>query len=144
MKNLFFKISVCLILLVTSISYSQSCPIPEPLDRALAVGKWKGNFTLDGEMKSLELNLSEKKGELTSELTIPFISKKSMDSETEICQSEELHIEFKVNDKNYELVGRIKNKSMSGRISSKRSSSLFSKNPSEEIVQEIFSLKKVN
>ena len=139
MKNLLLKTLVLTALLITSMGFSQSCPIPETLDKTMAIGIWKGNFTLDGQIKSLQLNLSEKNNELKVQLLIPFISKQSMATETEICQSEELHIKFQVDKKNYELVGRIKNKTMSGKLSSK-STSLFS---SEDVIQEIFSLKKI-
>ena len=127
-------------LLLSTIGFSQSCPIPEPLDKEMAIGSWTGNFTLDGEIKSLRLNLSAKNNELNALLTIPFISKKNIKTETEICQFEELHIKFKVDNKNYELVGRIKNTKMTGRLSLKNDS-LFS---SEDNIQEIFSLKKSN
>ena len=139
MKKLFLNALAIGTFLLSTIGFSQSCPIPEPLDKAMVIGTWKGSFTLDGEIKSLQLNLSEKNNELNTQLVIPFISKKNIETETEICQSEELHIKFNVNDKNYELVGRIKNKKMSGKLSSK-GTSLFS---SEDKVQEIFSLKKI-
>ena len=52
----------------------------------------------NGELKSLQLNLSKKDNQLGAQLLIPFISNKNIDAETEICQSEELHIKFKIND----------------------------------------------
>ena len=71
-----------------------------------------------------------------------FISNKKIDAETKICQSEELHIKFKVDNMEYELRGKPKNNSMSGSLSSKNAT-LFSNGSSDDIINEIYSLKKV-
>jgi len=140
MKHLFLVTTVLLALTMTTKGFSQSCPIPDPLDKAMAMGTWQGNFTLDGEIKSLQLDLSEKNNALQTQLLIPFISKVFIQTDTEICQSEELHVKFQVDNKDFELVGRINNNTMSGKISSRNSSPFTADNS----IQEIFSLKKSN
>ncbi|MEM7087820.1 MAG: hypothetical protein AAF489_16685 [Bacteroidota bacterium] len=141
MKNLILKSLFIGILLTTSLTTAQSCPIPEPLDQSMVVGKWKGNLTFQGELRALELNLSEENKELKAQLAIPSVSNKTIDTEIEICQSEELHIKFKVENRQYELIGKPKKSAMSGRLISKNSDQ-FLGNSSVAEVNEIFSLKK--
>jgi hypothetical protein len=134
MKNLFLKTSLIISFLTVSIGNAQSCPIPEPIDNAAIIGDWKGNFTQNGELKSFALNFCEDNDKLKAELTIPSISNKEIETEVRICESEELHIKFKVNNVEFELRGIPKNNVMSGR--------LVSSNSLNTNGNEIFSLKK--
>lgn len=142
MKNLFLKAVLIFAFLTSTVSSAQSCPVPEELDKAQALGTWKGSFTSNGEFKSFTLNLSSKKDDIVAQLTIPSINNKKIDTKTKICRSQELHVRFEIDNKEYELTGKPKNNSMSGKLVSVNSST-FPNNSNEEIVNEVFSLKKV-
>ncbi|NAS32226.1 hypothetical protein GTQ40_14670 [Flavobacteriaceae bacterium R38] len=124
---------ILFIALGTANNYAQSCPIPEPLDIEEAVGEWKGNVTLDGELKVLSITISESKGELTSKISIDGIINRKQEAKTKICSGEELHMELVINNIEYDFRGVPKNGKLSGRMF---------KREKGESSSEVYSLKK--
>ncbi|MDY8135188.1 hypothetical protein [Aquimarina sp. 2201CG5-10] len=130
------KILIVLILMATTQCFSQQhCPSPKPLDLKEATGEWKGNFTYDGDLKKVTIQISEQKGTLISKVSIPDMSKANLSAFTKICSGEELHIEVVVNDKKFDFRGKPKKGKMSGR--------LISKDIMNETLREVFTLKRI-
>ncbi len=113
MKNLIKIISI-LLLFVTFNARSQSCPVPEPLNKATTVGTYEGNYLIDSEIVPLKMIIALEKDQLTTRIAINGKDLKS--AKTEICPSEDLHIRIDSNGRQYEFRGDPKGNKISGNV----------------------------
>ncbi len=128
MKKAILILGVLCLLFFTK-AQAQSCPIPEPLNRAEAVGTYEGNYLIDGEMKPFKIAISNKGGTLKTEIALG--SSGYIDAKTVLCPREDLHITITKNGKELEFRGRPENGKLAGNFfytsaENKRVSALFS------------------
>ena len=131
MKNVIAILCVFSIFAFTK-AQAQSCPIPEPLDKAEAVGTYSGTYLKDGKMTPIKMKISKKGETLQTEIALG--SSKYQTAETFLCPRENLHITITESGKELEFRGRPENGKLVGNF--------FYKDSLNNRVRELYSMTK--
>jgi hypothetical protein len=133
MKNA-FVLTMLLAVMVTS-AVAQSCSAPPVIDQKAALGTWHGNYTLNGEIKTLQVEFREANQQLVPYVDMSGHRIKNTRFDLKVCGSKELHLK-KVNADNttFEFVGTPRGDKMTGRLTIKQGDSRLS--------EEIFTLTR--
>jgi len=133
------KVNVIMLVLafVATAASGQVCTPPKPIDMKAAIGRWQGNYTQNGEIKSLQIEIREVNQKLVSYVDMPGFGLRNTSFETKVCESQEFHMKKTDAGKlSLEFVGKTKSENkMSGRLSIKKGD--------QDMVEEIFTLTKV-
>jgi hypothetical protein len=128
MKNA-LVLTMLLAVMITSAA-AQSCSAPQTIDKAATLGTWRGNYTLNGEIKTLRVEFQEADQQLVPYVDMPGHHIKNTRFELKICGLKELHLK-KVDADNgtLEFVGISKGDKITGKLTIRQEG----KQPSDEI-----------
>lgn len=127
-------LTMLLAVMITS-AVAQSCSVPPTIDQKATLGTWHGNYTLNGEIKTLQVEFKEADQQLVPYVDMQGHRMKNTRFELKICGSKELHLK-KVNADNttFEFVGTPRGDKITGRLTIKQGDSRLS--------EEIFTLTR--
>jgi hypothetical protein len=114
---------------------AQSCSAPPSIDLKATMGKWHGNYTLNGEIKTLQVEFREADQQLVPYIDMPGHRIRNTRFELKVCGSKELHLK-KVNADNttFEFTGTPKGDKITGRLTIRQGGN--------RLTEEIFTLTR--
>lgn len=134
MKSIQLILTIVLALSCTH-AFSQSCPVPTPIDQKALLGTWKGSFSQQGEFKSLTIRLESGNSEPVATVSIPSMNQNNQAYQASSCRN---HVHLKYNSisgETLEFVVSPNGNSMSGKLTIKKNS---------DVTEEVFALRKSN
>lgn len=115
MKNVIVT-TVLLAVMVVSAA-AQSCSVPPPVDKKATLGKWQGNYTQNGEIKTLQVEFQEADNQVVPYVDMPGHRMKNARFELKVCGQKELHLKkVNVDNTTFEFVGKPQGDKITGRL----------------------------
>lgn len=135
MKNV--MVSTMLLVVTVVSAAAQSCSVPPPVDKKATIGKWQGNYTQNGEIKTLQVEFQE-----ADEQVVPYVDMKGHGMknarfEMKVCGQKELHLKkVNVDNTTFEFVGKPQGDKITGRLTIRQGD--------KQLGDEIFTLTRAS
>ena len=135
MKNVIVT-TMLLAVMVVSAS-AQSCSVPPPVDKKATLGKWQGNYTQNGEIKTLKVEFQEADEQIVPYVDMPGHRMKNTRFELKVCGQKELHLKkVNVDNTTFEFVGKPQGDKITGRLTIRQGD--------QQLGDEIFTLTRAS
>lgn len=115
MKNVIVSTMLLVVMVVSAAA--QSCSVPPPVDKKATLGKWQGNYTQNGEIKTLQVEFQEADEQIVPYVDMPGHRMKNTRFEFKFCGQKEVHLKkVNVDNTTFEFVGVPQGDKITGRL----------------------------